>query len=79
MGALESTWRPLNKEASARGDRMKPLRVISLVLAFIAALELWAILSLPTYEKELKTAKQAYYEALQENVALKNELRRAFK
>ncbi len=53
---------------------MKPFRVVLLLLALIAAIELWGIFHTPTYGKELTDAQKAYYEALYENAELIREL-----
>ena len=52
------------------------MRRLAVILAIIAALELWGILHTPTYDQELTEAIQAYSEALETNIRLNNMLRR---
>ncbi len=57
--------------------RVRPFRLIAALLSLIVFFLLFAILSTPTYERELMMAKQAYRSAAMENARLREELREA--
>ena len=57
--------------------RVRPFRLLSVLLAFVVFFLLFGILSTPTYERELAEAREAYLAASSENTRLQGELREA--
>lgn len=51
--------------------RIKPFRILAAILLTILAVEVYGIVTTPTYAVELAAAKAAYASALAENMALK--------
>lgn len=58
------------------GVRVRPFRLLAAVLCLIVFFMLFAILSVPTYERELAAAKEAYQQAAAENERLTQALDR---
>ena len=57
--------------------RVRPFRLLAVLLSLIVFFLLFAILSTPTYEQELAMAKEAYHSAAMENTRLREELQEA--
>ena len=54
--------------------RIRPLRLLAVVLLLIVGAEIYGITHVPTYETELAAARAAYTDALRENRMLIDEL-----
>ena len=56
--------------------RVKPFRLLAVIMAIMVAVEIIAILRTPTYDKELEQAEKNYYLVKMENEKLKTQASR---